>query len=177
MPGADRAKVERSIASIPQFGAQAGFLTDQVGGPTLPPEIDRIRNINWLPPVLAALTAALALIAVGYALITAVRRRRKEFAVLKALGFGRGQVQATVAWQASTLALVGLVIGIPLGVLVGRFAWNVVADNLGIGTAAVVPWVALALVIPGALLLVNLLALGPGRAAARARPAVALAAE
>ena len=159
--GADRAKVQRSIASIPQFGAQGGFLTDHVGGPALPPEIDRLRNIDWLPPMLAGLTAALALIAVANALVSAVRRRRREFAVLKAIGFDRGQVRATVAYHASVLALIGLVIGVPLGVLVGRVAWSIVADNIGIGANAVLPVLALALLVPATLLLVNLIAFGP----------------
>ena len=83
----------------------------------------------WLPPMLVGLTAALALIVVANVLVSAVRRRRREFAVLKAIGFDRGQVRATVAYHASTLALVGLVIGVPLGVLVGRVAWTIVAET------------------------------------------------
>ena len=82
-----------------------------------------------------------------------------------------------MAYHASVLALVGLVIGVPLGVLVGRVAWGIVADNIGIGANAVLPVLALALLIPATLLLVNLIAFVAARVAARTRPAVALAAE
>jgi ABC-type antimicrobial peptide transport system permease subunit len=176
-PGVDRARVQQAVAAIPQFGRQSGFLTDTVGDAVVPPEIDRIRTVNWLPPTLAALTAFLALIAVGQGLVSSVRRRRNEFAVLKALGFRPRQVEGTVAWQATTIVAVGFALGIPLGILVGRVAWNIVAESLGIAAGPVTPLVALALLVPFALVVVNLLAFLPGRAAAHTRPAVALAAE
>jgi ABC-type antimicrobial peptide transport system permease subunit len=176
-PGVDRARVEKAIAAIPEFGRQGGFLTDRVGNASVPPEIDRIRTVNWLPPTLGALTALLALIAVGQGLVSSVRRRRHEFAVLKALGFQPRQVEGTVAWQASTIAVVGIVLGIPLGILVGRLAWEVVADSLGIAAGPITPLLALAVLLPIAVLLVNLIGFVPGRAAARTSPAVALASE
>jgi putative ABC transport system permease protein len=176
-PGADRTQVEKAVAAIPQFGQQGGFLTDKVGNAFVPPEIDRIRTVNWLAPTLAALTALLALIAVGQGLVSSVRRRRRDFAVLKTLGFVPRQVEGTVAWQATAIVVTGLVLGIPLGVLVGRAAWNVVADSLGIAAGAITPLVAFAVLIPVALVLVNLVAYLPGRSAARTRPAVTLAAE
>ena len=39
--------------------------------------------------------------------------------MLKTLGFDRGQVRMTVAWQATTVAGIGLLVGIPLGGSVG----------------------------------------------------------
>jgi ABC-type antimicrobial peptide transport system permease subunit len=176
-PGVDRARVQKAVAAIPQFGRQGGFLTDKVGDAVVPPEIDRIRTVNWLPPTLAALTAFLALLAVGQGLVSSVRRRRNEFAVLKTLGFRPRQVEETVAWQASTIVMVGFALGIPLGILVGRVAWNVVAESLGIVAGPVIPLLALVLLLPLALAVVNLVAFLPGRVAAHARPAVALAAE
>jgi putative ABC transport system permease protein len=97
--------------------------------------------------------------------------------VLKTLGFDRRQVRATVAWQATVLAAVGLVAGIPLGVLTGTYAWRIVADNLGVATAASIPLVAILVVVPTAVVIVNLIAFFPARTAARTRPAVALASE
>jgi ABC-type lipoprotein release transport system permease subunit len=114
---------------------------------------------------------------VGHALVSAVNRRRRDLALLKTLGFVRGQVSATVAWQASSLAIVGLAVGIPLGLIVGRWAWVLVADGLGVATDAALPTVALLLAIPVALFVANLVAFVPGRLAARTRPAVVLRAE
>ncbi len=150
---------------------------EAVGGPTRPPEIDRLRHVAWFLPALAILMCALALIAVAHALITAARRRRYELAVLKALGFERGQVRTTLAWQASALASAGIVFGIPAGLIVGRLAWSLVARNLGVATTVALPALALAIVVPATLLLVNVVAYPPARAAARTRTSVALAAE
>ena len=82
-----------------------------------------------------------------------------------------------VAWQATTIAAVGLLIGVPLGVGIGRFAWNVFAADLGVVPEVVVPVPAGPLLVPAALLLANLVALPLGRVAARTRPATVLRAE
>jgi hypothetical protein len=166
---ADRLAVEQEIASIPQ-------LTDP-DGPTVPLEIDRLRQINWFPASLAALVGALALYAVGYALVTSVRRRRAELAILKTLGFTQQQVRATIAWQGTTMATVGAVVGIPAGLVLGAEVWQHVADSLGVASAARVPALFILAEIPIALLVVNLIAFLPARSAARTRPAVALRSE
>src|SRR5205085_11772522 len=119
----------------------------------------------------------LALVAVGHALVTSVRRRRSEIALLKTIGFGRRQVGATVAWQATTVGVVGLVAGIPLGLLLGRAVWSLVADGLGIATVVVVPALSVVATIAAVLVLLNVLAFFPARTAARTRPAVALRTE
>jgi hypothetical protein len=176
-PG-DRMNVVRSVRTLLiGRGGDARLAAEAVGGPTRPPEIDRIRHVAWFLPTLAVLMGALALIAVAHALITAGRRRRHELAVLKALGFARGQVRATLAWEASTLAIVGIVVGIPTGVIVGRLAWSLVARDMGVATSIAIPPLALALVVPATFLLVNVVAYFPARAAARTRTGVALAAE
>jgi ABC-type antimicrobial peptide transport system permease subunit len=114
---------------------------------------------------------------VGHALVTSVRRRRRDLAVLKTLGFDRRQIRASVAWQATTLATVGLAVGVPAGVIVGGFVWRQVAEGLGISPALSIPTVAVLLVIPCAIAAVNLIGFFPARAAARTRPAVALRTE
>jgi ABC-type lipoprotein release transport system permease subunit len=44
--------------------------------------------------------------------MASVRRRRREFALLKTLGFTQRQLAATVAWQSSVPAIVGLIFGV-----------------------------------------------------------------
>jgi putative ABC transport system permease protein len=168
-PGADRAATERRIAALPGLGNAEKNV--------VPVEVDRLRHVGWFPVTLAALLGGLALVAVGHALVTAVRRRGRELALLKTLGFNRRQVRATVAWQATTLAAVGLLIGIPIGLIVGNQVWHLVAAGIGVPTAAAIPVVPVALTIPLVLVLVNLTAFLPARTAARTRPAVALRSE
>jgi hypothetical protein len=168
-PGANVAAVRRRVAATPQI--QRPF------GPSLPLEVDRLRHVNWLPTALGGLLATLALLAVGHALVTSVRRRRRELAVLKTLGFDKRQIGATVAWQASTIATLGLIVGIPGGLICGRLVWRQVADGLGVSPTWPIPVPALLLTAAGAFVAVSLIAFFPARAAARTRPAVALRAE
>ncbi len=168
-PGAKLSTVEQRVAAIPQV--------ERPFGPSVPVEVDRLRKVKWLTATLAALLAVLALLAVGHALVTSVRRRRRELAVLKTLGFDRRQIRAAVAWQATTLASIGLIVGIPAGVIIGSLVWRQVADGLGVSTIPPIPVHALLVTIPCALAAVNLIALLPARAAAQTRPAVALRSE
>ena len=175
--GADRTRVEKQINALPfSTSDTVVFATQPTYHPVVPAEITRLRDIEWFPATGAVFLAALALIAVGHTLVTAVRRRRRDLALLKTLGFDRAQIRATVAWQATTLAVVGLVLGLPGGVLLGTIAWRTVAHQVGVTATAVVPWT-LVFAIPVVLALVIGVGLIPGISAARIRPAVALAAE
>jgi hypothetical protein len=82
-----------------------------------------------------------------------------------------------VASQATTIAAIGLLIGLPLGLAVGRFAWNVFAEDLGVVPETITPVELTALVVPAAILLANLIAALPARSAAHTRPALVLRTE
>jgi hypothetical protein len=145
--------------------------------PTVPVEIERLRQIDPLPAVLAGLLALLAMVAVGHAIVLAVRRRRRDLALLRTLGFERSQVRATIAWQASTFAVLGLLVGIPLGIVVGRLVWQSIADSLGVAPVFQVSVLALLVLAVGTLLVVNVIGTLAARAAIRMRPATVLRAE
>jgi hypothetical protein len=145
--------------------------------PLAQPDLTNLERVGYLPGLLAGLVALLALGTVAHALVTSVRRRRRDLAILKTLGFGRGQVSQTVAWQATTFALLAGMIGVPLGVAAGRWAWRLVAGQLGVVSGPVVPELPVLAIAAGALVVANLVAAGPGRTAARTRPAVALRSE
>ena len=179
-PGADLAGIERDVLRLPAY---RGVNVTEVGepnvfgGPSVPPEVDRLRHVSWLPPTLAILLSTVALIAMAHALVTAGRRRRRELAILKALGFSRRQVRSSLAWQATTIAAAGLVLGIPLGVVAGRLAWSAVARNVGIAPTIALPTLAFVVLVPLALVLVNAVAYLPARSVARTPTAAALARE
>jgi ABC-type antimicrobial peptide transport system permease subunit len=79
--------------------------------------------------------------------------------------------------QGSVFALIGLALGIPLGVVAGRWAWTAFAEQLGVPPSPVVPLVVVAIAVPATLLLAILAAALPGRAAARTHPALVLRTE
>ena len=56
---------------------------------TVPAEIERLRQIDAFPALLAGLTVVIAGIALGYTLVVSVRRRRRELAILRTVGFTR----------------------------------------------------------------------------------------
>jgi ABC-type lipoprotein release transport system permease subunit len=126
---------------------------------------------------LAGFLALLGATAIGYALATSIRRRRSELAILKTLGFSRRQLAATVAWQATTVACVGVDIGIPLGIVLGRLVWREVTEYAGVAFSPDVPVGLLAALAVAALLFANLVVSLPGRSAARVSPATALRTE
>jgi predicted lysophospholipase L1 biosynthesis ABC-type transport system permease subunit len=105
------------------------------------------------------------------------RRRRHDFAVLKALGLLRRQVSQVTAWQVSTLAGLALLIGLPLGVAAGRWSWQLFAAGLGVPAHASLPVPLLLVMVPAVLIIANAVALWPGRSAARVSPARALRTE
>jgi hypothetical protein len=142
-----------------------------------PARIVNLARVDAFPSAVAAFLVLVAAIAAGHALVTSVRRRSRDLAVLKTLGFVGSQLRATVAWQATTLAAVGLVLGVPAGLVIGRSAWAFVARRLGIDDHVPVPWLAIALAVPAAFVVANLIAAVPARRAARIRPALVLRSE
>ncbi|MGO9875848.1 MAG: FtsX-like permease family protein [Acidimicrobiia bacterium] len=142
-----------------------------------PAEIVSYRTMGNTPALLGAALAAGAVVALGLTLLTSVRRRRRELALLKTLGFTRRQLAATVAWQASVAVGVGVLIGVPLGIVTGRALWDQFANALHVVPQPTVPALTIALIAIGAIVLANLVAAIPGLQAARTRTALLLHAE
>ena len=162
------------------LGAPVASVKDAQAAGLYPKEAAVVAAFGSAQRIPLALSGLLALAAIGtlvHVLVTSIRRRRRDLAVLKTLGFVRRQVSATVAWQASTLAGIALLIGLPLGVAVGRWAWTIFADAIGVLPVPVVDLPPVLLAIPVTLLLANLIALIPGRLAAATRPAAVFRAE
>ena len=90
-------------------------------------EVCNIQRVGGLPGLLAGLVALLALAMMTHTLVTSVRRRWRDLAMLKTLGFVRGQVVAAMVWQATTFAVVALAFGRQPGLAAGRWAWELTA--------------------------------------------------
>ena len=70
-----------------------------------------------------------------------------------------------------------MIVGVPLGVVVGRVTWRAIVANLGVLSPPVLPTAAITVVVVLVIAVANLAALGPGMVAARTRPAVTLRTE
>lgn len=142
--------------------------------PNRPTDIVNLDRVRTTPAILAGLLRVLAAGTIGHALVVSVRRRRRDLALLKTLGFVRSQVRATVAWQATTMALVALIVGLPLGLAAGRWAWSLLGRSLGIPPQPVTPVLWAVVAVFGVVAFANLIAAFPARAAARTAAATAL---
>ncbi len=142
-----------------------------------PDDLANLSKVTGAPLALVSLVGLLGVTTMAHALITSVRRRRRDLAILKSMGFVKNQIRAAVTTHATTLALLALVLGIPLGLIIGRTAWLAFAEGQGVVAVAVLgSWPTFAL-IPATLLLANLVAAFPGRAAANLAPAIVLRTE
>jgi hypothetical protein len=119
--------------------------------------LHRLRGLPW------ALVGMLLILALGvtlHALVSAVRHRRPELAVLRALGFTSRATQASLLWQTAALSLVGALLGTVAGLVVGRVGWHALATTNGIDVptefpeAGIVVIGVLAVIVPVGLVVV-----------------------
>ncbi|MFI7587554.1 ABC transporter permease [Spongisporangium articulatum] len=174
-PGRDPVAVAARLRSVMAPLRSSEFLFLDTAVP-IPRQLE-LANLRVLPIALGGFLGLLALAATAHALLVSARRRRGEFAVLRALGMTGRQVRAVAAFQAGVMWLVGLAAGLPIGVAVGRMSWRLVSDVTPLVYRAAAAPLATGLVVGGSLLLVLLPALPAGRRAARMRLADVLRAE
>jgi hypothetical protein len=167
------ASLEAIVRKSPQTVNDGG----SVLGVQRPAEILNYRTLGTTPTLLGVALATGAVVALGLTLVTSVRRRRHDLALLKTLGFTRRQLAATLAWQASVAVGIGCAVGIPLGIALGRFLWSLFAREISAIPEPTVPAVSVVLIALGAIILANLVAAIPGRIAARTRTAQLLRSE
>ncbi|MGO9582738.1 MAG: ABC transporter permease [Acidimicrobiales bacterium] len=167
----------RSLDAIATATTNTANFGVTVTGVLRPAEIVDYRSLGDMPVYLGAGLAAGAVAALALTLFASVRRRRCDLALLKTLGFTRAQLAAAVAWQSTIAVLIGTVAGVPLGIALGRWLWDLFARSIHAVPAPSVPVVSVALIALGALVLANVVAALPGRLAARTPTALLLRAE
>ena len=168
------AAAANAILATEPGGSNCGGNEASVLSVQRPAQIVNYRTMGTTPVLLAGGLALGAVVALGLALLASVRRRRRDFALLKTFGFTPRQTAATVAWQASIAAIVAIAVGLPVGIALGRWLWTLFAEEVGAVPAPTVPvsWVVVAGVT--AIILVNVVAAFPGRSAARTPTALVL---
>ncbi len=177
-PGTNlNATAARLTAAVTAAGCPPGPDSCLVTADQRPSDIQDYTGVRDVPLILGGVLALLAVGTLAHVLLTGVRRRRRDLAVLKTLGMDRSQIIRVVAWQASALAAAALLVGIPVGLLVGRWAFALFAGSLGVAPNATISLLVVLATIPAVLVLANLFAAAPGRAAPRIRPAHVLRGE
>jgi len=110
------------------------YVVDQ----TLPTDLVNFGEAVDFPLLLSVTLAIFGVATLAHLLFVSVGRRRRQFALVKVLGFTRRQVRAALYWQAATVALVGIVLGVPLGIVAGKLIWRAFATSVGAVPFAVV---------------------------------------
>ncbi len=177
-PGVDRSAAAQRLTRIAgRLSAIRSTDGVQVLPVQHPAEIVNYRTMGTAPLVLAGLLTAGAVVALVLSLAASVRRRSRELALLKALGFVRGQLIAAVLWQALVTVAIGTAVGIPLGVAAGRFLWTRFAGELYVVPQPVISPATVLAVTVVALAVATLTAVVPGWRAARTPVSTVLRAE
>lgn len=160
---------DRALRSLQALGQKLGIAEN--GGSVLPvqrpAEILNYGSLGSTPMLLGAALAVGAASALGITLVASVRRRRRDLAILKTLGFTRRQLAGAVAVQAGVAALIGSVVGIPIGIALGRVLWNLFANQISAVPLPTVPTGSIVVIAAVALVLAALAATIPGQLAAR----------
>jgi hypothetical protein len=170
-------RISRASNKVLQADPNSAGDATFVEGLQRPAEIVAYQSTGATPTVLASGLVFGVVAALGLALGSSVRRRRRELALLKTFGFTRRQLASAVAWQSSVCALIGVIFGVPLGIFLGRWLWIIFAREIYAVPEPTVPVLQLFYTALGALVLANLVATLPGRIAARTSTAFVLRAD
>jgi hypothetical protein len=132
-----------------------------------PTSVRALGRVTAAPFLLGAVLVLVLVTGCAYVLASSVRSRRRDLAILRALGSDSRQLRAVVHWQASLVAATIMIVGVPLGIVVGRWVVALLTNALGIVPGADVPMLGVGAIVGTALLLANALALLPARRASR----------
>jgi putative ABC transport system permease protein len=145
----------------------AGLVGVQPGNQDMPSSIINIARVRRIPGILAVILAVLATLTMVHALIVSIQRRRRDLAVLRALGADRRWIGRAVRWQATVLTALPLVVGVPLGVIAGSAMFRAFADRIGALSDPTVPVVVFVATVTSLIAIANLAAFVPARRARR----------
>jgi hypothetical protein len=162
-------------AVLARYTSAEGGVTAALPSP--PGEVERLTAVEDLPWFLAVFLALLAALAITHSAAAAVRRRRRDLAVLRVLGFTGRQVRSVVTTQVAAISVLGAAVGVVAGVMIGRLVWRGIVDSIPLPFSPATPLAAIALIVVTAVAIAQLAAVVPRRSAARLRPADVLRAE
>jgi putative ABC transport system permease protein len=167
-PGADPEKVaDRLTAGWVDHGADASTFTAAVEE-----EMKEMQGFIRLLQGYLGIGLLIGIAGLGVVMVRAVRERRRQIGMLRAMGFSSGLVKRAFLAEAGFMAIQGIVLGIGLGLIVSYQMLH--SDVMGEPLPFSVPWLAVLvlLVVPATAAMAA--AYAPAAQAARIQPAAAL---
>jgi ABC-type lipoprotein release transport system permease subunit len=158
--------------------AAAGAVLERTGfePAPVPASVERIGQAGALPWYLAGFLCLLGAAGLLHELVTTVRRRRHDLAVMRALGLTPRRAASAVTWQSVLTALAGAFVGLLLGAVGGSVVWARIAESLGVLDSSVLPTWSVGLIV-AVLVAAAALAVPPRWRAGRIRLAPVLRSE
>lgn len=141
------------------------------------PAIENLGRVRAIPYLLAALLGALAVLTVAHVMVISIHNRRRDVAIVRCLGADRRWITRAVHWQATSFIVLPLVVGTPIGLIIGHLVFRAFADSVGAVNDASLPYVLVTAVVIALLLLANAVAAVPARRARLLAPALLLQSE
>ncbi len=165
------------FAAVDDAGAQRELTDLGFRAVSTPATVDRVREVGAIPWYLAGFLCLLGGAGLAHGLFTATRRRRRDLAIVRALGLPANRAAAALTWQAVTTAVLGALAGVVLGAVIGPWLWRVIADDLGVIADGRLPATAIIFGAIGAVAVAIALSVLPRRRAAHQSVAEGLHAE
>ena len=124
-----------------------------------PPQLAGYDDVRSMRLPLGVALASLVTLPLIYGIISTVRSRRRELAVLRALGMTGHQVSGVVILHAVVVACAAVLLGVVAGTLIANITWNLFAHSVGFESSVKVPAFAVALVAVGSVLTATAIAI------------------
>ncbi len=121
-PGVDTSSADEELTA-------AGFTLFPSTGGLVPASVSNLGEVRSLAAPVAGLALVLGLVTALYALAVTGRLRRRETATLRALGLSTGAAWSAAEAQGVIIALIGVLAGMPFGVVLGRQVWSLIVDR------------------------------------------------
>jgi putative ABC transport system permease protein len=121
-----------------------------------------------------ALGLLVGIAGLGVVMVRAVRERRRNIGVLRALGFQSGTIQRAFLTESTFVALEGIVLGAALSIVTSYLLFKNDEELNASGVGFPIPWASIAVLVATAAVASVLATVWPARQASKIRPAVAL---
>ena len=150
------------------MGALAVAIGDQfdILDPIPPSPVLGLEAIGGVDELLLGFIAVVGAAALVHGVRSATRQRRRDHAVMRALGARSRLIASATAWHTGFILGIGALVGIPVGWILGRAVWERTATGMGVVVEYGSPVPMLAGIVSATIVIGSLVAVSLGAVAA-----------
>ena len=175
MTSPDEAFVDRTTAEVEDRLATLGYeVVSEIRYVAERDEVNANRSITFTIAVLGFVIVAIGMVGLANAMTTNVLERTREVGILRTIGARARDVRRIFTTEGIVLAMLGWLVGIPLGYLLTRLLVWLVWQVIGVRIPVVFPAGNVMVALAGTIVLALLVLYLPVRRAVRLRPGDAL---